>query len=719
MWKNKRRFFLVVIVTIVISFFVFGIVVVKWPIPNWAVEKIRTKLNSDYLNPIGAELKELKVQTSLWQIYRYQTAQVSLVVHSFGWVAELHSELDLNLKNTEKFIFNLTLFPQETSPFYNKDFKLMIDGEILMPDLVANIKDKKFTQTQLELNATIGANKWAYNGIRLEWEKLFIQAKWRDSFIEAFSIKSSEIRLVKEKTLEGVIDGLELSGEFRNLIGQGAGKVDFHLGDLQLLVGENYFEFPLKKISLQSELEDLRELKNISTTLSWKSKPLIHLQANLKEKSFNVELLETSFEELKEMLASPMEAYQEILRPLKGHMSLLAEWKGEFCPTCWMHALKAKLKIFVENYKFDNLQIKNWSLMLPYNGQKGQTGNLNLGKFSFQKMKFESKKVGFRVDRVLNEIHLTFDQVIDFFGFHSIGLDQVKVVLKPENKDFFVGGELNAPEFLANKFLFGMCLRNEPLPPIKVNQIHLPFIVTKKFIVINGQVIGELFSGSIQGAEFKIFDWLTPYPELQGDIVWKDIRLESIESWINFGKVKGSISGHFKNVVFQGTLPTQFNFLIQVLPNEKERQVVFSSKAMQNFVSLFTPSDINEMLPGVVRWFVFGWPSDMIGGFNIDYVGVSVYALDGSILLETLDPVGVVQNQKKHFILNGPRFKIPLVSRAYPVLLDAFGLSNFFGHLKSQLLSMSKNSENSTTAQPGAPGEEELKNGPNCQLPEL
>ena len=38
----------------------------------------------------------------------------------------------------------------------------------------------------------------------------------------------------------------------------------------------------------------------------------------------------------------------------------------------------------------------------------------------------------------------------------------------------------------------------------------------------------------------------------------------------------------------------------------------------------------------------FGWPSDMIGGFNIDYVGVSVHALDGSILLETLDPVGVV-----------------------------------------------------------------------------
>ena len=42
--------------------------------------------------------------------------------------------------------------------------------------------------------------------------------------LEPFSVKSSEIRFVKEKTLEGVIDGLELSGEFKDLIGQRAGK---------------------------------------------------------------------------------------------------------------------------------------------------------------------------------------------------------------------------------------------------------------------------------------------------------------------------------------------------------------------------------------------------------------------------------------------------------------------------------------------------------------
>ena len=83
---------------------------------------------------------------------------------------------------------------------------------------------------------------------------------------------------------------------------------------------------------MQSEIGGFKRIKNISTTLSWKSKPLIHSQTNLMEKSFNVELLETSFDELKELLASPMEAYQEILRPLKGHMSLLAEWKGEFVP---------------------------------------------------------------------------------------------------------------------------------------------------------------------------------------------------------------------------------------------------------------------------------------------------------------------------------------------------------------------------------------------------
>ena len=54
----------------------------------------------------------------------------------------------------------------------------------------------------------------AYNGIRLEWEKLLFKQSGGTPSRSIFN-QIIEIRLVKEKTLEGVIDGLELSGEFR------------------------------------------------------------------------------------------------------------------------------------------------------------------------------------------------------------------------------------------------------------------------------------------------------------------------------------------------------------------------------------------------------------------------------------------------------------------------------------------------------------------------
>jgi len=141
--------------------------------------------------------------------------------------------------------------------------------------------------------------------------------------------------------------------------------------------------------------------------------------------------------------------------------------------------------------------------------------------------------------------------------------------------------------------------------------------------------------------------------------------------------------------VLQQSLPTQFNFKAHLQPYQ-ENEVVFSTEAMKNFVSLVTANDIGKTMPAYLSWFAFSWPSDLLGGYNINYAGVSLYAVNGSILLETLDPPSVIEKEKKHYLLYGQRFKMPLVSSSYPVVLDAFGVTHFFRHVQRQLDSLQK-----------------------------
>ena len=109
---------------------------------------------------------------------------------------------------------------------------------------------------------------------------------------------------------------------------------------------------------------------------------------------------------------------------------------------------------------------------------------------------------------------------------------------------------------------------------------------------------------------------------------------------------------------------------------------------MKNFTQLFTSQDVTQQIPGIMSWFSFGWPSDLIGGFNIKYAGISLYSSGGSILLETLDPKWVLKKERQHFLLYGNRFKILVNALSYPIVLDAPGMNQFVSHMYYQLIDL-------------------------------
>ena len=89
-------------------------------------------------------------------------------------------------------------------------------------------------------------------------------------------------------------------------------------------------------------------------------------------------------------------------------------------------------------------------------------------------------------------------------------------------------------------------------------------------------------------------------------------------------------------------------------------------------------------------WFAFGWPSRVFGGYDVEYAGVELFSDSGTILLSTLDPEEIYQKEQKHFILYGPRFKIPVRSLQYPVVLDAPGVAHLGRHILSQVEELRK-----------------------------
>jgi hypothetical protein len=63
---------------------------------------------------------------------------------------------------------------------------------------------------------------------------------------------------------------------------------------------------------------------------------------------------------------------------------------------------------------------------------------------------------------------------------------------------------------------------------------------------------------------------------------------------------------------------------------------------------------------------------------DVDYAGLSLFSREGSIVVRTLDPVGVFgdkEEDRPHYILYGTRFKMPLNAPRYPLVMDATSLA--------------------------------------------
>ena len=239
-------------------------------------------------------------------------------------------------------------------------------------------------------------------------------------------------------------------------------------------------------------------------------------------------------------------------------------------------------------------------------------------------------------------------------------------------------------------FATGLCSKAQ-IPPSTIELNFSSLRISSEIVDPDGQIKVKIFKGEIEIDEIAGYDLLSAVPEFDFDLKWSGIDMQTMGDWVDFGEIKGTLEGYAHDVVFQSFFPTRYNFMTQILPLDKRAllaHVEFSPTAMKNFVKIFTGESLEDQIPGVAGWLAFGWPSRVFGGYDVYYAGISLVSSNGLILLETLDKPSILETERKHFVLYGPRFKMPLRNSHYPLVLDATSMGNFVHHLVVQLKAM-------------------------------
>ncbi len=265
-------------------------------------------------------------------------------------------------------------------------------------------------------------------------------------------------------------------------------------------------------------------------------------------------------------------------------------------------------------------------------------------------------------------------------------------------------------------FRKGLCWEKKTIPPAAL-ALDFPNVeADPEMIDPQGKLTLKLFEGAVTIEDIAFFDTLTEVPESDFTANWDGIRLDRMAEWLGFGEMDGILTGYARNVTFESWFPTHYDLLVRAKPHF-HRDIVFSPDAMKNFVRLFAGEDVEQLMPGLARWLAFGWPSRVFGGYDVNYLGIRAFSEGGSILVETLD------SGREHFVLKGDRFKMPLHSQHYPLIMDATALGNFVRQVAKQLDTIARqkkesaHAKNPTAPLPTAPTSDEIE--PPCLPPEI
>ncbi len=338
--------------------------------------------------------------------------------------------------------------------------------------------------------------------------------------------------------------------------------------------------------------------------------------------------------------------------------------------------------------------------------------NLHIEQFSglFKKLKFSFKDLILNVENKKKIFAQQLKPVTIELAHKKVELVDLYFEANPfrDSLEWFLRFPFKVDDISIKKMSNSFCIDPNAIPEGSVSIDFDSIVLSPLGIEIKGDLYLHVFGGQVKTSHLRFLHLGQFSQEIQFSSYWRDLDLKKVGSFLKFGEMDGKINGYLRDVIFYQEIPRSLDFKIELSPN-KSKEVVFSPQAMKNFVQLFSPEDFTQNMPQFINWLAFGWPSEIIGGYNIKYAGLSVYSSGQSLLVETLDPAEIVEQEKKRFILYGRRFKIPLKSVTYPVVLDVSGMLALFRHILWQLEGLKQSQTTQEQSQDPVDGKSETK----------
>ena len=573
-----------------------------------------------------------------------------------------------------------------------------LDLFVKVPSHLREISDLK----ELGINTHAGNWKWPLHGIEMTNVNLMVD--WRDHLAQ-IKLSTKTLAWADPKNSDHAVNisspALLITAPFQlqpltvGTVGEPSIDVKLSGKSGELLWGNTYLDLDFKKQILETRVL----LKNATAPLELAGANLSigdghHENLSLRTILHSATEYETRWKTRPLPVPELLKSFSTVLPKAFTKLDFrdgTLETEGR--ATLTSHELRhAQGKVSLENLTmFDKtaaLLLRGLKFQSDFSTEHGiENGRLEIPELWFHQFKAKLNPTEFSLVPAKGEKKLLLSKgfPLDVTGI-PLKIGPVKGVFTDatpkKSSDFEITTDVGMTEIPLENITRGLC-QKKTLPPASL-AFHLnPVEISSTDIETTGALTAKLFDGTIKLEDPSIYDMTSAVPETNFNLSWDGIELATLGKWSNFGKMDGTIAGYAEDVVFQSWLPTQFNFKFQLKPHQ-QKKIVFSTDAMRNLVRVLSGPEALDSLPTYANWVAFGWPARLFGGYDVDYFGISAFSTDSVILVETLDPPGTKKTDD-HYILHGMRFKIPLKTPRYPLVVDAVFMSNYIHTLMGNL----------------------------------
>lgn len=541
--------------------------------------------------------------------------------------------------------------------------------------------------SSLKIDVPKATWKWKYFDLEIKDLEALIEAQGTEWAFELSAQDSSadlKGRLVQAGGIELGAHGTWQSKPFE--LGAGI-QASARVKSFETAQGESYLGMDLLNYPLSLDLDLEKDLS------SWKSARVRvgkGIEANFTRKGGGLDAdWKVSQIDFKDLFTNVLPALGvSALKEMKVRKGLVL-WTGtasvpELSGRIEKATVRSRLQLKNQTWVHPawEMGLGDWSLDLPLVWERGAVqssqGYFEIGKGVFKRMLFSLKRTSFRIESD-SEYLLNFETEGSLPIQFEVGVIQpgaISIGIAREDRLLSLDTSLRVTNLDLPTLASAMCVRDPSLvPPAKIQVIYPRISMDPDSVILDGRFQVDLFGGHLYVVKTRGFRLGTPVPEYQFSASWKEISLGKIGEWLGMGKMYGLIEGHARNVVIQDWLPTQYEFLARAKKDEAG-DLELSSEAVRNITEMIAGGNVESQLPGVARFLLNAFPGIFLPDFSVQYAGLSLYSKEGVILLETMDPPEQVRSSDTRYILKGPRFKIELKSTEYPVLIDAYAMSN-------------------------------------------